>query len=823
MAKYYLEIKLISPLTSAVGEGRVGLVDTDITFDDLGLPILLGRRLKGLWREAYADVVDAWKQCGKIPTPVDDIFGKPGQKPNDGSACFYIGNAELKDVLEADAIKTWLEYLQFQGGHRKAIILVDDVVDFYTTVRTQTAIDRLTGAAQENTLRLTRTLESGWVFRAPMHFNEPPNTQLKNALALSALALRYMGTARTRGLGKVQCCFIKENNGHINCLKPDLTQSELPSITGADTIHSSVAEVETIPSEQQPDKETTCDVNLNTDTPTHVLRYRLTLKEPVVVPVADGDPNTVVTRQDIPGAHLWGTAAWHYLKDPKHAPQDASFRTTFLDGGLRFLTAYPEVHDQDNSDDPDQRTIPIPHSIREVKDEDRQLLDFTESLDDKQKMQPKKRIGSRYARIYKKELKTTTVDTELNYHHARVPDDRSIGRAKEGVGSIFKYEAIVPGKSFQGAVLGTENCLNNLKELLTDINTIRLGRSQSAQYGHAEFNWIDDDPLDINKRIEWDGFIDMARKGDAPPLPPDNRLIITTLSPVLSVNENGHPDIRFPVHELVSMLELKNKDKLELTTSYTRTEMLSGYSTHLRLPRQQHPVIAAGSVFEFELKQELSEKGKKGLATLEQDGIGLRKGEGYGRVAVNRQHDLGLTGEVEQPIEKTHIDKPSEKVPEEIQMLLEGIVETRCISEMEKHARHIVDQLLKNNDIPNNTLLGRLRHFIQEDEAALAKNLNELRKKPAEEKLQKCRIDKGGLTDFKLPDQLSLFSLFMTAGEDPKKFTEKLIETYVKTTIAIDCDDETQEKMVNSLLNERSWSMGKHFLDYLITALRRKT
>ena len=843
MTKYYLEIKLISPLTSAVGEGRVGLVDTDIAFDDLGLPILPGRRLKGLWREAYADVWDAWQQCKKTPTPVDDIFGKPGQKPNNGSACFYIGNAELKDVLDSDPIKEWLEYLQFQGVNNKAKILVDDVVDFYATVRTQTAIERRTGAAQENTLRLTRTLEQGRVFRAPVHFKEPPNAQLKNALALGALALRYMGTARTRGLGKVKCCFIEENNGHINYLKPDLTQPDLPSLEGADTIHSSIRESDTIhseqqpdadtihssiaesdviPSEQQPDKEITCDVDLNTDTPTHVLRYRLTLKEPAVIPVADGDPNTVVTRQDIPGTHLWGAAAWHYLKDPQHTSKDSEFRDMFLDSGLRFLTAYPEVHDQGNINDPDQRTIPIPHSIREVKDKSRQLLDFTESLDNEQKRQPKKRIGSRYARIYAGELESTTVATELNYHHARDPEKRNIGRATEGVGSIFKYEAIVPGKSFQGAVLGTKDCLKNLKELLTDVNMIRLGRSQSAQYGLTEFEWIEDiNPLPLNNRIEWEGFIDMPRKGAAPPLLPDNRLIITTLSPVLSINENGHPGTRFPVHELVSMLELENEEKLELTASYTRTEMLSGYSTHLRLPRQQHPAIAAGSVFVFKLKQELSEKGKKGLATLEQDGIGLRTGEGYGRVAVNRQHNLRLTGEKEKPIEKTHIEKPTVRVPEEIQILLQGIVETRCISDMEKHARHIADQLHDNNDIPNNTLLGRLRYFIQEDEAALAKNLKELRKKPAEEKLQRCRIDKGELTDFTLPEQLSLFSLFITAGDDPKNFTKKLIEAHVKT-IAIDCD-ETQTDMVNSLLNERSWSMCKHFLDYLITALHRKS
>ena len=423
---------------------------------------------------------------------------------------------------------------------------------------------------------------------------------------------------------------------------------------------------------------------------------------------------------------MWGAAAWCYLKDPKHSSKDAEFRDVFLDGGLRFLTAYPEVHDRGNSDDPDQRTIPIPHSIREVKDKSRQLLDFTESLDEEQKRKPKKRIGSRYTRIFANELESTTVATVLNYHHTRDPEKRNIGRATEGVGSIFKYEAIVPGISFQGAVLGKKDCLNNLKKLLTDVKAIRLGRSQSAQYGLAEFKWIDDDPLDLNNCIEWEGFIDMGREENTPPLLPDNQLIITTLSPVLSVNENGHPDTRFPVHELVSMLELENKDKLELTDSYTRTEMLSGYSTHLRLPRQQHPAIAAGSVFVFKLKQKLSEKGKAGLAMLEQNGIGLRKGEGYGRVAVNRQHGLELTDKVERPFEKTHIDKPSKSSPKEIQRLLQEIVENRCKSEMEKYARYIVDYLYKNKDIPNNTLLGRLRHFIQQDEATLVNNLDEL-------------------------------------------------------------------------------------------------
>ena len=81
------------------------MVDRDIAFDDLGLPILPGRRLKGLWREAYHDVADAWKLCGESSIPVEHIFGESGQKPGDRDACMFVANAELQ---EASSLREWL-------------------------------------------------------------------------------------------------------------------------------------------------------------------------------------------------------------------------------------------------------------------------------------------------------------------------------------------------------------------------------------------------------------------------------------------------------------------------------------------------------------------------------------------------------------------------------------------------------------------------------------------------------------------------------------------------------------------------------------------
>ena len=83
----------------------------------------------------------------------------------------------------------------------------------------------------------------------------------------------------------------------------------------------------------------------------------------------------MVTRQDIPGSHILGAIAWHYLRQPNH--KHSEFRTAFLDGGLRFLVAYPEACDDKSK----ERLIPIPHSLRQRK-EDEELVHLLEKTSD---------------------------------------------------------------------------------------------------------------------------------------------------------------------------------------------------------------------------------------------------------------------------------------------------------------------------------------------------------------------------------------------------------------------------------------------------------
>ena len=789
MTNYVLEIVLKSPLTSAAGEGRVGLVDRDVAFDEMGLPILPGRRLKGLWREAYRDVVDAWQQCGQTPTSVDQIFGISGQGPDSGGASIYVANAELKGV---SSLKEWLRYLQH---HKIQKLHADDVVHHYATVRAQTAINRCTGAAEENTLRLTRTLKSNLIFYAPVRFMNAPNQELINALALGAAALQHMGTARTRGLGKVRCRLLELNkNGKSSDLTPVLIQNNLPSISisGSSSAQISIG---------QPSAGARSSLGI----PTHVLRYRFTLTAAVVIPGSDGDPNTIVTRQDIPGSHLWGAAAWYYLNQGNHTPIDNAFRRAFLDGGLRFLAAYPETVDTQPL-----RLTPIPHSMRKFKD-DEGVVDFVEG--GRPKDTPTKRLDCRYAKIGNELLETQSVKTERNYHHARASKNRRVGRAlgaevPDG-GAFFAYEAIQAGQSFQGAVLGSERDLTDLKVWLQGLKTVSIGRSRSAQYSEAEFEWIDEVPLELGELAEWNGF-NMQQK----PPSSNGSLTITTLSPLLTVNDNGHPDVRFPTQELANALGL-DVSELKLSASYTRTEMIGGYHTHLRLPRQQWPAIATGSVFMFELESDVIEKCQAHLVQLEHNGLGLRKGEGYGRIAVNRHGYLDLQTEqqLDDPDKVNIPDPPEAELPQDLLELLQGVVRTRCIAEMQEMAQTIASKI---KNIPSNSLLGRLRLFLQQDPAVAVERLGNLRK-PAKDALTNCRINTRESGISWLPN--TLYALFEKAWNEPGTLTTALISKHVENLLT----DTTEQGRLIDLLVEDDWkAMCKIFLNHLLTILYRR-
>lgn len=179
-----ISIKLLSDLCCYSGEVYNTTVDTDVVYDDYGLPYIPAKRLKGCIREAALELYE----MGLLPH-YNAIFGKEG---SDASA-FTISNAKLRDYEKIVNGLNQFEKADFVNQQK--------VLSLFTYLRTQTAVDTNTGTAIENSLRTLRVLKKGLIFYADVDLkNNDYVEEFKNAVSM----VKHMGVSRTRGLGLVE-------------------------------------------------------------------------------------------------------------------------------------------------------------------------------------------------------------------------------------------------------------------------------------------------------------------------------------------------------------------------------------------------------------------------------------------------------------------------------------------------------------------------------------------------------------------------------------------------------------------------------------------
>jgi len=210
MTPYQLEIKLQSPTIAASGEGWGAVIDTDIVFDDLGLPFIPSKRIKGCLKDAAQDVVEML-DLAKINFDMDWklTYGLPGSQ---ASAPVYFSNLTIENY---DNTKQWLEYLMYMKNYEN-IISRETILKTFTTLRWQTAIND-DGVAEDHSLRTARVIKKGFTFLGDIWIdtetldrldNTTPSQnseKVLNTLILSCFVCNHMGTSRTRGFGQISC------------------------------------------------------------------------------------------------------------------------------------------------------------------------------------------------------------------------------------------------------------------------------------------------------------------------------------------------------------------------------------------------------------------------------------------------------------------------------------------------------------------------------------------------------------------------------------------------------------------------------------------
>lgn len=204
-------IKLMSDLCTCSGETYNSTVDTDVTFEENGIPYIAAKRIKGCIREAALEM----KEFGIITQgEYEEVFGGEGCR----TSAFSLSNAYPSDY---ENTVNALKKCPF-----KDLKSPQNVLNQYTGTRTQTAVDLETGVADKNSLRTIRVIQRGLTFEAVCSWNK--KVSRPEILGQAVSLVKHMGMSRTRGLGlvnmKVLDSGINNNVSHVQFDKNQLTE-----------------------------------------------------------------------------------------------------------------------------------------------------------------------------------------------------------------------------------------------------------------------------------------------------------------------------------------------------------------------------------------------------------------------------------------------------------------------------------------------------------------------------------------------------------------------------------------------------------------------
>lgn len=198
MASLTIKVEILSQTLLGSGESWGSFIDSDIVYDEYGLPIFPGRRLKGLLRES-AEEVACMLEFGLTNSTfyqqIDSLFGRVNQPSR-----LRVRNLQVHGVEQAGK---WLQW-----GFDKFFLSKELVLSSLCDLRTQTKIDE-NGVAEQGTLRKMRVINKGLVFEGELEIEDMEEKD-RLLMGCACLALKACGGKRNRGLGEIKCSLCHE-------------------------------------------------------------------------------------------------------------------------------------------------------------------------------------------------------------------------------------------------------------------------------------------------------------------------------------------------------------------------------------------------------------------------------------------------------------------------------------------------------------------------------------------------------------------------------------------------------------------------------------
>lgn len=205
--------------------------------------------------------------------------------------------------------------------------------------------------------------------------------------------------------------------------------------------------------------------------------------------------------------------------------------------------------------------------------------------------------------------------------HAVIEDKEQ--RPTAAVGGVYTYEAIRAGQRFRSELWIDRSLLAELRDASVLDGELRIGRAKKDDYG----------------RVKVTGCV---LGGASPRSGESRRFTLWLVSPLLARDERLRPIVE--VSSLTRWLAQLLETQLICERAFVRAMRDDGWNNSWREPRPTRFGLAGGCCFLFSVAGRALSAAR--LARLEAEGLGERRGEGYGEVRI----DAPLLGEGAQPI-----------------------------------------------------------------------------------------------------------------------------------------------------------------------------
>lgn len=465
------------------------------------------------------------------------------------------------------------------------------------------------------------------------------------------------------------------------------------------------------------------------------LRYHIYLEQPLLATILDGEPNSSVSATYVLGSLVRGMCIHTYVRNnpTEDISADPTCRRLFFDGTTRYLHAYPLTENK-------QRTLPTPRSLLEPKSNpDTTVYNACHSewnVDDMRETEEEendtlKPVSYPFCALLGESVVLYKPKRTIKVHTQR---DRKAGRGKKDSGAVFQYDALEPGQMFEGIILCDNDQDVATVQKLIQRGVAWLGRSRSANYGKVRF-----DQIFVGANWQEVHTIAEIEEGET--------YSLTFLSDALLYTSEGQPVTA--LNDTILSEYLGVTVKIDTERTFTSASVVGGFNRTWHLPLVQSYVIAAGSVVRFTACGSLDEHK---VLELEQQGIGARRTEGFGRIAFNwLAHEKKYTARKGAIASDTQAQSPLVQ-GSEAQRLAQQMAERLLEAKIQEHIINFVRDTVQEQNMPENSQLSRVRMMVRQalptgDTQAVLQSIGQFRA-TARTAFERGRIEGQSLLDW---------------------------------------------------------------------------